>query len=122
MTAGDVSLGRRQVPRDLRWFLASTFAATYGCVYAWRSLEIESGLVVLIMAVPMSAAMLTQKVVAGDTVFKGKGLGFALGRKRHLFFAPFVTWAVILVIYAISCYLDPGLFRGCEAATEPRRQ
>ena len=111
------AVDRGQVRRELGWYLLATFVPTLALAALAAG---QGGLgkfpaAVLAMFVPMLAAMLVQKRVARQPVFKGGLLGFRVGRISWWLIAPVSAGVLVGLSFLISFLLTPDLLATGEA-------
>lgn len=111
---------RRQLVRELRWYLIATFVPTVLlAAIAWA----QGGLTrfpaaVLAMLTPMIGAMLVQKLVAQKPIFRGGLLGFRQGRLLWWLVAPLAAGLAIGLSFALSFAIEPALLASGAAIAD----
>ncbi|MCK4643395.1 CPBP family intramembrane metalloprotease [bacterium] len=104
-------MDRKIAIKKVIWFLAINFVLTYGLgliIYFQGGLA-SSPLRVIIMFIPMLSALFVQKVIAKEPIFKGGRLGIRIGKPMYLLLAPLITLVILVIIYAVTVLLNPGL-------------
>jgi membrane protease YdiL (CAAX protease family) len=105
--------------RELTWFIAITFIATYaiaGLAAARGGLGAFPA-IPLAMLTPMLTALGVQRFIAKRPIIGENGLGFRWGSTRYWLAAPAVMILLWAVVFGVSYFVHPAAYANWDAIT-----
>ncbi|WHT48483.1 CPBP family intramembrane metalloprotease [Sporosarcina thermotolerans] len=102
--------------RAVFFFIILTILLTFSSATLFYYFELDM-LSPFLMLIPLITGLFIQKAVLKRPIFGHSGLGFRLGKKRFLIWAPLFSFLFMVIVYGISFVLNPSLFSIDQANT-----